>query len=375
VVVTAADGGGKSHLVDSVVGELSGVTSVLVRALPWEKDVRWVVAARVLERLPRAEAGPDRPGTEGSGSEGSGSEGPGQVGEVVLVDALAGAFVSAGPGAVVVVDDAEYSDPDSLRVLASAMETAGRASVLLVLTLGSPALGPSAELCSQLARETVRLGALDQSEIRTLVATRTGREPSAAAARRLLDYTGGEAGAVATVPDQAPDSWWIAPFSVPPLPASVERETGALLAAMDPAQREVIDIAAVLAPPVTLESLHALIHERYGRAPHPATVPAALDAAHTAGLARVDLAPGAATFRFRSPLLRTRSCGAYRRANCCACTLWPPGSRRRPMTSTWHSTTAPRPLPARTPSCPRRCAPARWFTPGPAAGVPPVTPT
>lgn len=306
VLVTAADGGGKSHLVDSVVAELAGVTSVLVRALPWEKDTRLVVAARVLERLPRPDAEPPRRAgaAETAGVAGA-AEKAGPVGDVVLVEALAGAFVTAGPGAVVVVDDAEYSDPDSLRVLASAVEAAGRASVMLVLTLGSPAHGPSAELCSELARETVRLGALDQSEIRTLVATRTGREPSAAAARRLLDYTGGEAGAVATVADQAPDSWWIAPFSVPPLPASVERETAALLAAMEPGQREVIEAAAVLSPPVTLESLTALISARGGTVPGPALVSAALDAAHTADLAQVDLSPGAATVRFRSPLLRT----------------------------------------------------------------------
>ncbi|KZO57873.1 hypothetical protein A2U19_14085 [Dietzia maris] len=296
VLVTAADGGGKSHLVDSVVAELSGVTSVLVRALPWEKDARWVVAARVLERLPRPDTEPARR---------PGSEEAEPVGAPVLVDALAGALVSAGPGAVVVVDDAEYADPASLRVLASALEAAGGASVMLVLTLGSPAQGPSAELCSELARETVRLGALDQSEIRTLVATRTGREPSAAAARRLLDYTGGEAGAVATVADQAPDSWWNAPFSVPPLPASVEREVAALLDGMDPNHRTVIEAAAVLSPPVTYEALSALLAARSRISVSPALIGAALDVAHAADLARVDLTPGAASVRFRSPLLRT----------------------------------------------------------------------
>lgn len=299
VVVTAADGGGKSHLVDSVVAELTGVTSVLVRALPWEKDARWVVAARVLERLPRTD--PDPPRRPGPAEEPRAEE---PAGDAVLVDALARAFVAAGPGAVVVVDDAEYADPDSLRVLASATEAAGGASVMLVLTLGSPARGPSADLCGSLALETVRLGALDQSEIRALVATRTGREPSAAAARRLLDYTGGEAGAVATVADQAPDSWWAAPFTAPPLPASVERETAALLEAMDPAQREIVEAAAVLSPPVTLDALATLISLRDAATPDPALVTAAMDAAHTAELARVDLSPGAATVRFHSPLLR-----------------------------------------------------------------------
>ncbi|MGN0100684.1 MAG: LuxR C-terminal-related transcriptional regulator [Dietzia sp.] len=317
VLVTAADGGGKSHLVDSVVAELSGVTSVLVRALPWEKDARWVVAARVLERLPRPENEPARrPAPEGSevagvarGAEVAGVAEMAHPGEEdggrVLVEALALALISAGPGAVVVVDDAEYADPASLRGLASALEAAAGASVMLVLTLGSPAQGPSAELCSALARETVRLGALDQSEIRTLVTTRTGREPSAAAARRLLDYMGGEAGAVATVADEAPDSWWNAPFSVPPLPASVEREIGALLDGMDPGHRAVIEAAAVLSPPVNYDALAALLAARSRATVSPGVIAAALDVAHGADLVRVELEPGAASVRFRSPLLRS----------------------------------------------------------------------
>lgn len=302
VLVTAADGGGKSHLVDSLVAELPGVTSALVRALPWEKGAQWVVASRVLERLPQSDNDTPRRSETAETSEASEED---RAGLAVLVDALARAFVSAGPGAVVVIDDAEFADPASIRVLASALETAGRASVMLVLTMGSPALGPSADLCFALARETVRPEALDQSEIRALVAVRTGRDPSAAAARRLLDYTGGEAGAVATVADQAPESWWNAPFSVPPVPSSVERQTRAQLADMEPSHRAVIEAAAVLPPPVALESLSALIAARTGTPPGTPLIAAALDAAHSADLARLDLTPGAASIRFRSPLLRT----------------------------------------------------------------------
>lgn len=306
VVVSASDGGGKSHLVHSVLVELSGITSVLVRALPWEQDARWVVAARVLDRLPQPVPDvPRRPNSHAVGHRETGRPGAEPEGPGVLVDALARGFIASGPGTVVVIDDAEYSDPESLRILASALEAAGRTSVLLVLTVGSPAHGPSAALCDQLARETLRLGPLDQSEIRELVATRTGRDPSAAAARRLRDFTGGEAGAVATVVDEAPDSWWGSPFSTPPLPASVERETAALLDRMDSAHREVLEAAAVLAPPVTLTSLASLIAARAGTAPDEVVVTAALDAAHSSGLARMELSPGAAGVRFHSPLLRT----------------------------------------------------------------------
>lgn len=316
VVVSASDGGGKSYLVDSVLAQLTGVTAMLVRALPWEQDARWVVAARVLDRLPRPGAevprrpepqatdtsAPLLPGDDSALADPAGSDASGSP---VLVEALARGFDAAGAGTVVVIDDAEYADPDSLKVLASALEAAAKASVLMIFTVGSPAVGPSADLCAQLARETLQLGPLDQSEIRALVATRTGRDPSAAAARRLLDYTGGEARAVATVVDEAPDSWWWSPFSVPPLPASVERETLALLERMDPGHRGVLEAAAVLTPPVTLSELTALIAARTGTAPDEALVTSSLDAAHAAGLARLDLSPGAAGIHFHSPLLRT----------------------------------------------------------------------
>lgn len=297
VVVSSSDGGGKSHLVDSLLGQLTGISSVLVRALPWEKDAQWVVAARILDRLPRPVADPPRRPIADP------AEDP-PPGTPVLVDALVQSLATAGSGTVIMIDDAEYCDRETLQALASALESAGQSSTLLILTLNSPARGPSAELCMQIARETVRLGPLDQAEIRELVATRTGREPSAAAARRLLEFTGGEARAVATVVDEAPDSWWLSPFSVPPLPASVERETAALIAGMDPEHRGVLEAAAVLEPPVALTSLTSLIAARTGSAPGLTVITSALDLAHAAGLARMDLSPGSAAIHFHSPLLR-----------------------------------------------------------------------
>ncbi|MFN3338388.1 MAG: LuxR C-terminal-related transcriptional regulator [Dietzia sp.] len=296
VLVAAPYGGGKSHLVDTLLTGTTGVTTVLTRALPWEHDVPWVTADRILQRLPRAAAVGD-------------GEAPGAVPvertATQVVDALDAALGGAGAGTVIVIDDADHADPDSLRALGSALEASVDGSVLLVLTAGNPSEGPSADLCATLARETLHLGALDHSEIRALAAARTGREPSAAAARRILDYTGGAADAVAAVVDEASDSWWTSPFSPPPLPSSVELETGALLAGLDPGDRAVVEAAAVLPPPVLLESLAALVAARPAGSGEAGRVLAALDAAHRAGILRVDLSPGAAALTFRSPLVRT----------------------------------------------------------------------
>lgn len=312
VLVTAPDGGGKSHLVDTVLTATTGVTTVLTRALPWEQDVPWVTADRVLQRLPRPAAGPvPEPDTGTSGradGQPRGQEPPGAATErsaAQVVDALTAAIGDAGVGTIIVIDDADHADPDSLRALGSALESSVGGSVLLILTAGSPSAGHSADLCTVLAREILRLGALDHSEIRALAAARTGREPSAAAARRIQDYTGGDTGAVTAVVDEAADSWWASPFSPPPLPASVEQETAALVAGLDPGDRPIIEAAAVLPPPVRLETLAALAATREETAGEDERVLAALDAAHRAGILRVDLSPGAAALAFRSPLVRT----------------------------------------------------------------------
>ena len=296
VLVTAPDGGGKSHLVDTVLTGTTGVTTVLTRALPWEQDVPWVTADRILQRLPRAatESDEEEPGPDVA-----------ERTAATVVAALVAAIGAAGTGTIIVIDDADHADPDSLRALGSALQSAVDGSVLLVLTARNPSAGRSVELCTTLARETLRLGALDHSEIRALAAARTGREPSAAAARRILDYTGGDTGAVTAVVDEAADSWWASPFSPPPLPAAVELETGSLLAGLDPGYRPVIEAAAVLPPPVRLETASALVATREERPREHSRVLSALDAAHRAGILRVDLSPGAATLTFRSPLVRT----------------------------------------------------------------------
>lgn len=296
VLVTAPDGGGKSHLVDTVLTGTTGVITVLTRALPWEQNVPWVIADRILQRLPRAAAESDEEAPD---------PGVPDRAAATVVSALVAAIGAAGTGTIIVIDDADYADPDSLRALGSALQSSVDGSVLLVLTARSPSAGQSVELCTTLARETLRLGALDHSEIRALAAARTGREPSASAARRILDYTGGDTGAVTAVVDEAADSWWASPFSPPPLPASFELETGALLSGLDPQYRQVIEAAAVLPPPVRLEAVSKLIATREELPREDGRVLSALDAAHRAGILRVDLSPGAATLTFRSPLVRT----------------------------------------------------------------------
>lgn len=295
VLVTAPDGGGKSHLVDSVLSGTSGVTSVLVRALPWEQDTPWVVAERILRRLPRPASAPGDGNDDGTAPE-----------QAAPVDSLTAALENAGPGSLVVIDDADQADPASLRALGSALQSLDSASVCVVLTAASPPGGPSAALCSDLARETMRLGALGNDEVRSLVSVRTGREPSPAVARRILEYTEGEVEAVVHLADEAGDSWWEHPYSPPPLPASVEQETRSSLVALCPRHREVVDAAALLPPPVTLDALSALAAAVRDRAADdPDAVIDALDAAHRARLLRVDFSPGAATITFRSPLIRT----------------------------------------------------------------------
>lgn len=300
VLVSAPDGGGKSHLIDSVFARTSGVTSAIVRALPWEIEIPWVTVDRILERLPAPDS--DSGSGSGSGSDSMGSERT----ATTVVEALTAAISAAGSGTVIVIDDADQADIDSLRALGSALESAVDGSVLLVLTSQTPSSGTSADMCDTLAREKIRLGSLDHVEIRALAAARTGREPSAAAARQILEYTGGDAGAVTTIVDEAPESWWTSPFMPPPLPASVELDTAEQLARLKPEERYLVEAAAVLAQPVLLNTLSKLITAtNEGQEMERGSLLAALDVAHHAGIFRVALSPGTATITFRSPLIRT----------------------------------------------------------------------
>ncbi|MBR7518308.1 hypothetical protein KC217_21820, partial [Mycobacterium tuberculosis] len=86
-------------------------------------------------------------------------------------------------------------------------------------------------------------------------------------------HSGGRAAAAVSTSDgEASGSWRTSPFSPPPLPASVELEAGAQLAGLEPGDRAVVEAAAVLPPPVLLESLSALVAARPGRSGETGTV-------------------------------------------------------------------------------------------------------
>src|SRR5699024_7909120 len=104
VLVTAPARGGKIHHADSEMSRTSGVTSLLVRALPWEQDTPWVVAERILRRLPRPASAPGDGNDDGTAPE-----------QAAPVDSLTAALENAGPGSLVVIDDADQADPASLR--------------------------------------------------------------------------------------------------------------------------------------------------------------------------------------------------------------------------------------------------------------------
>src|SRR5699024_962029 len=104
VLVTAPDGGGKSHLVDSVLSGTSGGTSLLVRPLRWQQHTPGAVAGRILRRLPRPAPAPADGNADGTAPE-----------QAAPVDSVTAALETAGRGSLVVVDDADQADPASLR--------------------------------------------------------------------------------------------------------------------------------------------------------------------------------------------------------------------------------------------------------------------
>ena len=281
VLVTAPTGGGKTHTLDTFLSSLRGVTVAAVRALPWDHRRPWSTADRALTRFP---SGPTRHPLLASS-------------ETTVAVALRSALRVAGPGTVVALDDADHADPDSLRGMVDAVESAD--SVLLVLPSSSSDPGPSADLVARVAAVTLRLDRLDTVSLRELVTARTGIEPSEGSVRRLLDLTGGDTATVTAITDHVGPDWWSAPHGAPRLPPTLRADVDARLRDLAPAHREVLEAASVQIPPAPLTELSALLPGASDDA-----VLAALDAGHRLGLVALTLAPGHATVEFTNPLLR-----------------------------------------------------------------------
>ncbi|GAA4857464.1 helix-turn-helix transcriptional regulator [Saccharopolyspora rosea] len=207
---------------------------------------------------------------------------------------LVAAWSTVDRTAVVVVEDAQWADPDSLRALVSAHRRAGNVLVLLLVRDDRRCSAEVRDVVSGLP--AVRVAPLAARDVRTLAVRHAGRDLAAPAALRLAEHTGGNPRHVRDLLDELPPESWSRWQPVLPAPRAVAEDVARTLADCRPDTRALVESAAVLGASVAVGDAAEL-----SDVDDPVV---ALDEAVTRGL--VDTVPGHGllTMSFVDPLVR-----------------------------------------------------------------------
>ena len=171
----------------------------------------------------------------------------------VLVEALAGDETT-----LVVVDDATWSDAESLQALSSAVHHHRDAAllVLLVSRTGDPTV-PAATLRLLSGHERLVVPPLDARGVRRLAAARgTHLHPSLA--DRLCRHTGGRPAHVLALLEELPPATWNEFDPQLPAPSAVAAEVAERLPTLSAAARSLVEAVAVLGTATTLAEATAV---------------------------------------------------------------------------------------------------------------------
>ena len=171
----------------------------------------------------------------------------------VLVEALAGDETT-----LVVVDDATWSDAESLQALSSAVHHHREAAllVLLVSRTGDPTV-PAATLRLLSGHERLVVPPLDARGVRRVAAARgTHLHPSLA--DRLCRHTGGRPAHVLALLEELPPGTWNEFDPQLPAPSAVAAEVAARLPTLSAAARSLVEAVAVLGTATTLAEATAV---------------------------------------------------------------------------------------------------------------------
>jgi len=187
-VLAGPSGIGRSALLTAVCARLSeqDVPTVLIRVTPRERDRPLAVAARLLGELTMlaesarpTDAAEDNPTTARWPAD--------RAGFSAALASQLGRLAGAHRHLLVAFDDLQWSDPESVAVLAALRNTVG-GSIACVCAVRSPSTGPAAEIgAGLLARlraggraEVVAVRPLPMGEVGSLVAEVLGARPAGA---------------------------------------------------------------------------------------------------------------------------------------------------------------------------------------------------
>jgi DNA-binding CsgD family transcriptional regulator len=201
---------------------------------------------------------------------------------------------------VLVIEDAHWTDTDSLRAVLFALRRLASERVLTLLTVREEEAARLPDGLRRLAAGasglTLRLPPLMPSEIQNLAAARGVAEFSSRVAERLHSHTGGNPLYVQALLEEVPAGRWRTWEPVLPAPRAFAEQVAYRLEACGPAARRVVEAASVLGATAALSTVAVLAGVED---PLPA-----LDEAIAVGLLRAGDEPGTGEIGFPHPLVQ-----------------------------------------------------------------------
>lgn len=231
VLVTGASGSGKSRLLAAAAAAAPGRVAT-ASGVEWETGRTYGVLAQLL--------GEDLTSLDG---------------EDTFAAARRLADVAGDEPVLLVVDDAHWSDQDSLRTL-STLARHHRHVPAVVLLAATPGRGPSApaDLARRIASATVALGPLSSHELEELCADR-GRPLPPWLTERLRRHTNGNPRHVLALLDELPGEMWDVPDLRLPAPREVAVRVEEACASLGAQARALVEAIACFGEPASLDEV------------------------------------------------------------------------------------------------------------------------
>lgn len=213
LLVTGEPGIGKTRLVEELAGSVVGEGAAVAGARayqasghpPWGPVIEWLRSSALQARLGRlepvwlAELARLIPELRAAHPALPPSDPPGDAGRHRLLDALARAFLATGRPLLLVLDDLQWADRETVQMIGHLLATAPDASLLIAATLRSDETEPDdpvAGLRQMLTRDglvaEIELDRLDPESSAELAAGVIGRPLDRAAAEQLWDDAEGQ---------------------------------------------------------------------------------------------------------------------------------------------------------------------------------------
>lgn len=224
LVLAGPHGVGKTAILSTVLGAAEDVRKLRARGVPWEAEIPYGVLQQLTGSL--------------------------DVGDWDSAAHELRRAVGSANFTLVVVEDAQWADADSLQLLSSLVRLEPALGLRVVVVRATDATDVRSRVDSffeTTADSTVVVAPLDAAGVGQL-ASSLGLDLSAVVTERLVSHTAGLPRHVVDLAGEAPPGTWGSTGDHLPVPKAVARQIGRRLDALSPEARRFVETIAVLEP-------------------------------------------------------------------------------------------------------------------------------